>query len=289
MDVLRSLLFVPADSPRKLAKARNLRPDGFVLDLEDAVAMDRKLEARAALAEELASLKSLEGKIFVRMNGIGTEFFEGDLGVAVEPVVDGILVPKCEDDRDLVRADNEITRIESEKGIVRGRTKLLPILETARGIVRAYEIGRSSERVMALLFGPEDYCADMGIDRTRSGKEVAVPRMLVSQAAHAAHVAAIDGVFTDLHDEAGLIEDTRRGKEMGYIGKVLIHPSQILPVHQAFASAEEEVAWATEVIDSFEKAKAKGAALVVVRGKMVDEPIVGQARRILRQRNVGTK
>jgi citrate lyase subunit beta/citryl-CoA lyase len=166
---------------------------------------------------------------------------------------------------------------------------LLPILETARGIVRAYEIGRSSERIMALLFGPEDYCADMGINRTRSGQEVAVPRMLVSQAAHAAHVAAMDGVFTDLHDEAGLIEDTRRGKEMGYIGKVLIHPSQILPVHQAFASAEEEVAWATEVIDSFEKAKAKGAALVVVRGKMVDEPIVGQARRILRQRNVGTK
>lgn len=284
MDVLRSLLFVPADSPRKIAKARTLRPDAFILDLEDGVAIDKKLEARATLTDELESLKGLACKIFVRVNSISTKFFEGDISIAVDPMVDGIFVPKCEDETDVSRVDNEITRTEAHKRMALGKTKLLPILETARGVVRAYEIGRSSERVVALSFGPEDYCADMGIRRTRSGAEISIPRMLVSQAAHAARIAALDGVFTDFHDEEGLVEDTRRGKEMGYIGKAVIHPSQILPVHRTFAPTEEDVAWAEEVIKAFGEAKEKGSGLVAVRGKMVDEPVVGQARRILRQR-----
>ena len=289
MEMLRSLLFVPADSPRKIAKAKTLRPDAFIFDLEDAVALDKKLEARTALARELESLKSPTGKIFVRVNGIHTEFFEGDLRVAVDPVVDGLFLPKCEDETEIARVDNEIARIECQKGIPRGKTKLLPILETALGVIRAYEIGRSSERVIALGLGAEDYCADMGISRTRSGEEVAVPRYLVSQAAHAARVLAIDSVFADFHDEEGLIEDTRRAKEMGYTGKALIHPDQIQPVHRAFGPSEQQMALAVEVIEAFEKAKAKGSGVVVVRGKMVDEPVVAQARRILQQRDADAK
>jgi citrate lyase subunit beta/citryl-CoA lyase len=286
MKALRSLLFVPIDSPRKLAKARTLQADAFILDLEDSIAMTRKMEARAALADQLASPESFAGKTFVRVNAISTKFFEGDLDVAVAPSVDGILLPKCEAEADVVRVDHEISRIESRRGMPHGTTKLLPILETARGVVRAYEIGCSSERVAALCFGPEDYCADMGINRTRAGAELAIPRMLVSQAAHAARKSAIDGVFTNFNDEEGLIEDTRRGKEMGYTGKALIHPNQILPVHRMFAPAEDEVAWAQEVIEAFEKATAKGAGLVVVRGKMVDEPVADQAREILRHRDI---
>lgn len=282
MEILRSLLFVPADSPRKMAKAKTLQPDAFVYDLEDAVAPDKKLEARTALSGELLSLLDSTSKIYVRVNGARTELFEGDLRVAVDPVVDGILLPKCDDVAGIARVDNEITRIEGQKGLTRGKTKLLLILETALGVVCAYELGRASERVTVLNFGAEDYCADMGIKRTRSGEEVAVPRMLVSQAAHAARLAALDGVFTDFHDEAGLMEDTRRAIQMGYTGKALIHPSQILPVHRAFAPAEDDVAWATEVVRAFEDAKVKGSGLVVVRGKMVDEPVVVQARRILR-------
>jgi citrate lyase subunit beta/citryl-CoA lyase len=286
MGVLRSLLFVPSDSPKKLAKARTFRPDAFILDLEDAVAIDRKSHARATLAYVLASPKSLEGGVFVRLNDISTEFFAGDLAVAVDPGVDGIVVPKCENKTEITRIENEITRMEIQKGMARGKTKLLPILETALGIVHAYEIGCSSERVSALIFGPEDYCADMGISRTRLGEEVAIPRMLVSQAAHAAGILAIDGVFTDFSDEAGLIDDTRRGKEMGYRGKALIHPSQILPVHRAFAPADEDVGWAVEVIETFEQAKSRGSGIVAVRGKMIDEPVVDRARRILQERNV---
>ena len=144
--------------------------------------------ACATLAHELAlSPKSLEGRVFVRLNGISTEFFAGDLVVARRGSgVDGIVVPKCENKAEITRIENEITRIEIQKGMARGKTRLLPILETALGIVHAYEIGCSTERVSALFFGPEDYCADMGISRTKLGEEVAIPRMLVSQAAHAA-------------------------------------------------------------------------------------------------------
>src|ERR1700683_3249005 len=115
MDALRSLLFVPADSPRKISKARTLRPDAFILDLEDGVALDKKLEARATLSDALDGFKGLGSKIFVRVNSISTKFLEGDISVAVGPMVDGIFVPKCEDETDVSHVDNEITRTEAQK------------------------------------------------------------------------------------------------------------------------------------------------------------------------------
>lgn len=287
MQLLRSLLFVPADSPRKLAKARTLRPDAFLYDLEDAVATDMKPQARAWLEAELGSLGGSENKIIVRVNRIGSEFFDADLRAAVHPAVDGLLFPKCDDPADLVKVHAKVGIIESQKGIRNGKTEFLLILETALGVLRAYELARACPRIVALNFGAEDYCADMGISRTPSGDEVAVPRLLVSQAAHAARVQAIDGVFTDFHDEAGLIADTRRAMQMGYTGKAAIHPSQIEPIHRAFAPSEEEVAWAKEVVQAFDEAKSRGTAVVAVRGKMVDEPVVLQARLILRQYAAG--
>jgi citrate lyase subunit beta/citryl-CoA lyase len=285
-QLLRSLLFVPADSPRKIEKAKSLRPDAFIFDLEDAVAVDKKAAAREGLARELRNLSNPAGKVFVRLNAIPTQFFAGDLRMAVDPAVDAILLPKCDDETEVALVDKEISRLEDQKNIAPGKIKLLPILETARGVVRAFEIACGSRRVMGLAFGAEDYAADMGMKRTPSGEEVSVPRLLVSQAAHAARAAAIDGVFTDFHDDAGLMADTRRAIAMGYTGKALIHPNQIEPVHRAFAPAEEDVAWAMEVVRTFEDAKAKGSGVVVVRGRMVDEPLVIQARWILQQRSV---
>lgn len=287
MELLRSLLFVPADSPRKLAKARTLRPDAFLFDLEDAVALDKKSEARAALAAELGSLAGSASKIIVRVNRVRGEFFDADLRAAVHPAVHGLLLPKCDDPADLARAHEEVGKLEMAKGIPAGKIKFLLILETALGVVRAYELARACPRTIALNFGAEDYCADMEVSRTASSDEIAVPRALVAQAAHAARLEAIDGVFTDFHDEAGLFAETRRIKQMGYTGKTLIHPSQIEPVHRAFAPTEQEVAWATEVVTAFDAAKAQGSGVVAVRGRMVDEPVVLQARRILRQRDAG--
>jgi citrate lyase subunit beta/citryl-CoA lyase len=288
VELLRSLLFVPADSPRKVAKARTLRPDAFLFDLEDAVAIDMKQQARAWLEAELGNLTGSASKIIVRVNRIGSDFFDADLRTAVHPAVDGLLFPKCEDPAELGRVHARVGILESQKGIRNGKIEFLLILETALGVVRAYDLARACPRIIALNFGAEDYCADMGISRTAAGDEVAIPRLLVSQAAHAARIQAIDGVFTNFHDEAGLIADTRRAIQMGYTGKAAIHPSQIEPIHRAFAPSEDDVAWATEVVKAFDEAKARGTGVVAVRGKMVDEPVVLQARRILQQRATGS-
>lgn len=283
MELLRSLLFVPADSAKKIEKARTLRPDALVFDLEDAVSPDRKSEARALLADELKNRPRTGGRIVVRVNSVGSEFFPADLNVAVDPAVDALMLPKCGDVSEIALADRTISQVEGQKDLPPGKLKLVLILETALGVVRAYELARSSARSIALNFGAEDYSADMGINRSQAVEQIAFARSMVGQAAHAARLEAIDTVFTDFHNEAGLVEEVRKAKLMGYTGKALIHPGQIEPVHRAFAPTEPEVAWAREVMEAFEAAKISRSGVIAIRGRMVDEPVVIQARRILRQ------
>ena len=283
MKLFRTCLFVPADSARKLAKARTLRPDAFIYDLEDAVAPDKKLEARQLLIAELREMPPTPVTVFVRVNPASTPFFEDDLRMAVRPGVYGLVVPKVNTAAEMRHADDAIRALEREAGLPEGGMKILPILESAKGILNAAEIAVSSARLEALNFGGEDYCADMGISRTKPGDEIAFARFMVSLAAKSAGLEALDGVFTDFNDPDGLFQETLRMKQFGFTGKTLIHPNQIDTVHRALAASEEEIAWAQEVVSTFERA---GAGVAVVRGKMVDEPVVLQARRILRQRDV---
>jgi citrate lyase subunit beta/citryl-CoA lyase len=278
MDLLRSLLYVPADSPRKLASARNLRPDALIFDLEDAVPLDRKVEARGSIATELQHAAALSAKIFVRVNRFGSPFLDDDLRAAVRSQVYGIVLPKCNDASEVALAHETILDLEKRSGMQEGSAKLILMIETARGVAQTHKLARASSRTVALTFGAEDYCADMGIARTKTGDEVTFARSLIALAAKANGLEAIDGVFTDYKDGAGLFEETQRIKQIGFTGKTVIHPQQIDIVHKALAPSEEEIAWAKEVVGTFEKA---GAGVVVVRGKMIDEPVVTQARRIL--------
>jgi citrate lyase subunit beta / citryl-CoA lyase len=278
MDLLRSLLYVPGDSSRKMTSARSLRPDALIFDLEDAVAPDRKLEARGLIQEELGHAVAFSAKLFVRVNRFGSPFLEDDLRAAVRPQVCGIVLPKCTGAEEVARAHETILGLERRNGMPEGSTKLILMLETARGVAHAHELARASTRAIALMFGAEDYCADMGIARTKTGEEVTFARSLIALAAKAEGLEAIDGVYTDYKDVAGLFEETRRIKQMGFTGKTLIHPQQIDVVHNAMAPSDEEIAWAEEVVSTFQKA---GEGVVVVRGKMIDEPVVTQAKRIL--------
>jgi len=280
MDVLQSLLFVPADSPRKMANARNLRPDALIYDLEDAVPIPGKVEARRLLTEELTSFINPRPKIFVRVNGIGSPFVEDDLRACVRREVAGIVLPKCHDATQIAEVHQELSRLENQISMLDGSVKLLPILESAKGVTRAGEIARSSSRMIGLFFGGEDFCADMGITRTKEGDEIGVARSLVALAAKSERLEAIDGPFTDFHDRAGLLEETRRVIKMGFTGKALIHPNQIETVHQAMTPSDEEITLAQEIVSAFENS---GSGVVVVRGKMIDEPVVAQARKALKQ------
>jgi citrate lyase subunit beta / citryl-CoA lyase len=278
MDLLRSLLYVPADSSRKLMSARSLRPDALILDLEDAVSPDRKLEARGLIAGELGHAAEFTAKILVRVNRFGSPFLDDDLRATVRPQVYGVVLPKCSEASEVARVEGTILELERQNGIPGGSAKLILMIETAKGVANARELAGASSRVIALTFGAEDYCADMGIVRTKAGNEIVFARSLIALAAKAEGLEAIDGVFTDYKDTAGLFEETQRIKQMGFTGKTLIHPQQIDVVHSALAPSEEEIAWAEEVVSTFQKA---GEGIVVVRGKMIDEPVVTQAKRVL--------
>jgi citrate lyase subunit beta/citryl-CoA lyase len=278
MEELRSYLFVPADSSRKLERARDLRPDAVIYDLEDSVGPDKKAEARSLLAHELECAGHPTAKIFVRVNRFGSPFFDDDLQTAVRPRVLGIVLPKCNDAAEVAEVHDRLLQREGEMGMQPDGMKLVLMLESARGVARAAELARAHARTIALLFGGEDFSADMGITRTKAGDEIAMARSLVALAARAERLQAIDGPFTDFHDAVGLLEETRRIKQMGFSGKALIHPSQIEPVHLAWTPSEEEIEWAQEVIKAFE---ASAAGVAVAGGKMVDEPVVTQAKKIL--------
>jgi citrate lyase subunit beta / citryl-CoA lyase len=289
MDLLRTFLYVPADSPKKLAKARTVRPDAFIFDLEDGVAADRKAEARTTLLAELDSLPRSAAKICVRINSLRSGLLTDDLAVAVHPRVFAISVPKCEDPQDVALLDQAVAGLEDRVSLPHGQIQLHLFIETALGVLRLQELARSSKRVSALSLGAEDYAVDMGVNRTHAPDEFLVPRSLVAITAHAFRLHAISWVFTDINNLAGLIEDTKRGIELGFTGKTLIHPNQIEPVHQAFRPSEQEAGWAREVVEAFEAAKSKGSGVVVVRGRMVDEPILLQAYRILRYLEAGSQ
>jgi citrate lyase subunit beta / citryl-CoA lyase len=280
MDVLQSFLFVPADSSRKMASSRNLRPDAFIYDLEDAVPVANKHEARHLLTGELNGFINPRPKIFVRVNGFDSLFFGDDLCAVVRREVTGIILPKCHDSSQIVQVHEDLSRLENQIGMPEGSVKVVPILESAKGVLHAGDLGRSSSRIIALFFGGEDFCADMGITRSKGGDEIGVARSLVALAAKSERLEAIDGPFTDFHDRAGLFEETLRIKKMGFTGKALIHPNQIETVHQAMAPSDEEIALAQEIVSVFENS---GRGVVVVHGKMIDEPVVAQARKLLKQ------
>lgn len=280
MEVFQSFLFVPADSARKLASSRKYRPDAYFYDLEDAVSIDKKVEARELLMQELLDAANPSVKNFVRVNCFGTPFLEDDLRAAVGAKVFGIVLPKCNHAAEVAEVHQEISRLENENGVAEGSVKLVLLLESAKGVAHAGELSLASSRTMALMFGGEDFCADMGIARTKKGDEIAMARSLVALAAKAEGLQAIDGPFTDFKDADGLFEEMQRVMQMGFTGKALIHPNQIETVHRAMAPTPDEILFAEEVVSAFEQS---GQGVIAVRGKMIDEPIVLQARRILRQ------
>jgi citrate lyase subunit beta / citryl-CoA lyase len=279
--VLRSLLFVPGSQPRMLSKAHDLGADAIILDLEDAVAADQKSAARRNVHQALTEGFPDALVVVLRVNSLESGLLDRDLAEAYAPRVDAICLPKCHTTAEVQAIDARLGMLEDRTGVSRGTVRLLPMIESARGVVEAPAIGRACRRVWAIGFGAEDFTADMGIRRTREGGEIAWARAAVSLAAHAAGTEPIDGIFADFHDAAGLREDAAQARRLGYTGKMLIHPAQIEPVHDVFAATPDEVAHARRVIDAFEAASASGSGVAVVDGVMIDRPVVLRAQRVL--------
>jgi len=279
--ILRSLLFVPGHRSEMVAKAARYGADAIILDLEDGVAPDAKGRARQGIAAALERGFPDGLPVFVRVNAVLSGLLEEDLGAAIRPRVDGVCLPKCDTPEQAQALDAHLEGLEDRWGVARGRTKLIPMIESAQGVLNAAAIGRAGDRVIALGFGAEDFTADIGVAHAREGGGVEYARAAVSLAAHAGRVEPLDGIYANFKDVAGLEADTRSARAMGYTGKMVIHPAQIDPVHAVFAPSAAEVDHARRVVAAFEGARAAGEGVAVVDGAMVDRPVVLRAQRIL--------
>jgi len=281
MIVLRTLLFVPGNQERRIEKARSVVADALILDLEDSVPLLEKNTARQMVTSSVSSFSNTNHLIFVRVNSLSTPFAEQDIKAVVKDGFHGILLPKSETVDDIRQAETLIAEAERENGLATGSFGLLALVETPRGLINVNDIAGASERLSGITFGAEDYALEMSITRTKTGEELYFPRMTISLACHAAGIPAIDSVFTDIRDRDSLIHETRLVKQMGFQGKLLIHPDQVDCVNEVFTPSEEEIAYARSVVTAFEMALTEGKASVSLDGKMVDAPVAERARKLL--------
>ena len=285
---MRSLLFVPGDSERKLVKAESVGADGLVLDLEDSVAADRIEIARRMVRDYLQSHRDRSRtRLWVRVNPLSTEKTLPDLAAVVAVGPDGIMLPKVNSAADLRLLDNYLTALEVREGVERGCIRILLVAtETAPAIFNLGDFGGVTPRLWGMTWGAEDLPAALGAstNRDEAGNlefTYRLARSLCLLAAVAAEVEPIDTVFTDFKDAKGLLREAQAARRAGFTGKIAIHPDQVEPINQSFTPSAEEIEYAERVIKAF----SSGAGTVGLDGKMLDMPHLKQAQRLLRNVN----
>jgi citrate lyase subunit beta/citryl-CoA lyase len=273
-----SRLYLPGNTPSMMLNAGIHHPDGIILDLEDSVAPERKGEARLLVRNALRQVNFYGAERMVRINQLpaGIE----DLEAIVPHYVHLLLIPKVEQAGEVKEVEKYVTNILSGAGQSR-RIFFMPIIETCLGVENAYEIARSSELNVAMAIGLEDYTADLGVMRSRSGEESFYARSRLVNACKAAGIQPIDSVFSDVSDTEGLLDAVKRSKALGFEGMGCIHPRQVTVIHQGFAPDEQEVERAEKIIRAFETAKSKGLGVISVGTKMIDPPVVKRAQRTM--------
>lgn len=281
LGLIRSILYMPGNKSRMLEKAASLAVDVVVPDLEDSVPPGEKVAARRAVRAALERGIFQTTPVVVRCNAPGTEYIGADIEEVVCAGLAGLHVPKVEQPDDLRRIAEQVSRLEAARGLPAGQIQLLPGLESARALLAAYDIAVASRRTLALALGGDDFAADMGVQRTRGGEELAYARAHLAICARAADVGALDVVFADFSDAEGLEREARQARQLGYMGKFLIHPAQIAVVNQVFTPASAEIEYARRVVAAFEEGVRQGTAAVNLDGKMVDTPVVKRAQKLL--------
>ena len=281
MDILRSLLFVPAGRERMLEGAQASKADALVLDLEDAVPLRQKAAARILARRWIPKLASTRRRVFVRVNSIASGMTRDDLMSAVGKGLAGVVLPKAESPQDLRDLDVLLREAEMEHGVRPGDIRTIPLIESARGVLRCEEIVRASDRLCGLSVGGEDYTYDIGVQRDAGGVALQHIRGVVVQVAAAYGLTPIDTPYAGYKDEAGLVAETHLAKAIGLKGKYAIHPAQVDVINRIFTPSKDEIAQARRVIEAYEDALARGLGAVSVDGRMVDAPVAERARGII--------
>ena len=274
----RSYLFAPGNHERRVEKALGLGADVVILDLEDAVAISEKKSTRELINKTLEQPRNCA--VFVRVNAYDTEFCYGDICSIVSENLDGIVLPKLESLEDLRSIDWLLGNLEQERGLPNGSIDLMPIIETAVGLVNIREIARADTRVKRLAFGGGDYTRDLGMEWTLKEDELLPIRSEMVLASRFGKLEPpVDTVFIHIKEHDAFRSSCSNILGLGFQGKMCIHPDQVPVTNETFTPDPEEVKWSQRVIDEFAKAEKAGIASIQVDGYFVDYPIVEKAQR----------
>ena len=281
----RSRLYLPGNEPKYFINVGLHAPDAIILDLEDSVHFAEKDAARLLVRNALRAVDFGAGERMVRINQLPLGL--ADLEEIVPQSPDVILVPKVETPEQVSDVVGVMESVAERSGATRP-IWLMPILESALGIENAFAIAKASDRIVALTIGLEDYTADLGVAKTSGGAESLYARMRMANAAHAAHVQAIDSVYGDVADSDGLLRWGEASRAMGFEGMGCIHPIQIEIIHRAFAPTTSELEKALSIVAAYEEAQAHGLGVVSLGSKMIDAPVVQRALKLVaRARQMG--
>ena len=277
----RSMMFVPGNNPGMIRDAHIYGSDCIMFDLEDSVSINEKDAARFLVYKALTSLKYGKKELVVRINDLGSGLGVTDLEAMVRAQPDVIRLPKTETAQDVTDCETEIDRIEREIGLPEGKTKMMAAIESALGIVNAYEIAVASKRMMGIALGAEDYCANLKTQRTPGGDELRLARETIVVAARAAGIDALDTVYSNLDDMETFRKEVEFIKTLGFDGKSIINPRQIDIVNEVFAPKEKDINKALTILAAIKEAEKRGSGVIAVNGKMVDRPVVIRAQRTI--------
>lgn len=269
----RSRLYLPGNTPKFFINAGLHRPDAVILDLEDSVPASEKDAARLLVRNTLRAVNFYGAERMVRVNRLpdGLE----DIRLLAGQGVDLFVLPKVESAEEIIAVDQQLNKLDAP-------CFLLPILESAKGVLHAYSIASASPRVVALTIGLEDYTADLGAQRTLEGRESYWARSQVVNAARAAAVQPLTSVFSNIDDADALFTWLKAERSLGFEGAGCLHPRQVAVIHSAFAPEADEIERAKEIVGAFERSLAVGQAVVRLNGMMIDAPVVARAQRVLR-------
>lgn len=273
-----SRLYLPGNTPPLMINAGLHKPDGIILDLEDAVAPAKKQEARFIVRNALRALDFYGCERMVRINQIPAGL--DDLDYIVPHHINLILIPKCEKTEHIYLVNEKIEQLRAKHGFDY-TIWLMPIIESTLGVVNVYEIAASASNIASIAIGLEDYTADLGTRRTNQGNESFFARSKVVVAARAAGIQPIDSVFSDISDMEALKQNVLTSKSMGFDGMGCIHPRQIAVIHENFAPDSTEIEKAKKIVIAFSEAEAKGLGVVSLGTKMIDPPVVKRAQRTI--------
>ena len=283
MKLRRSMLFVPGANAAMISNTFIYKPDSIMFDLEDSVALAEKDTARMLVAHALQHPLYREMETVVRVNPLASEFGLLDLNAVVRAGTDIVRLPKTDSAQDIVDMDKAITEIEKACDREVGSTQLLAAIESAQGILAVNDIAKASPRLMGIALGAEDYVRNMKTERSPDGIELLFARSSILHAARANGLMAFDTVYSDARNEEGFLREASLIKQLGFDGKSLINPNQIVLIHNLFAPTQKEVDHAERVIAAAEEAERNGSGVVSLNGKMVDSPIIERAKLVLQR------